>query len=164
MSRIVPLLLLFATVAGCKFPLAAAYRTHSLLVTARDGAGETLARVQRAEMVECEAQHRAPATSWKADLKKCYQRVREPVAIWVRHVRPAITAALSALWFALETYYVVDKQDTPAAKKARAIACAKLQAAETTLKQYAGQLGKLGTLKDTIIGGVAAGKALVCDG
>lgn len=159
MSRIVPLLLLFATVAGCKFPLAAAYRTHSLLVTARDGAGETLAKTQRAEMVKCEAQHRAPAENWKADLKKCYLRVRGPVAIWVRHVRPALTAALAAMWLALESVFVAGKKDIDKANKAAAVACASLQAAESALKQYAGQLGKL---KSTIIGAVVAGKVLVC--
>jgi hypothetical protein len=147
--------------AGCKVPpLATAYRSHALLVTARDGTGEALAKVQRAKMVKCEADYMPPHTpETKGKLIACYRSVKAPVDAWVVHIRPAITAAASALWLALEIAYVAGDSTLSKTKAAGAAACSALKAAEATLKQYA---DKLGELKTVVLGAIAGGKVLVC--
>lgn len=144
---------------ACPNALATAYRTHAVLVTARDGAGETLAATQRAAMVKCEAEHKPPAENWRLAMVDCYKRVRAPVAAWVQHVRPAITAALAAFWLALEASYVAGDKALDKAGKAAAGACAALKAAEVGLTQYRDKLGSIG---ETVLAAVAAGKVLVC--
>ena len=157
----VAVLMLAALAAGsCKLPpLATAYRTHALLITARDGAGETLAKVQRAKMLRCEADHRPSAPNWKALLKACYQDVRAPVTAWTKHVRPAITAAAAALWLALESAYIAGRKGLDTTARASALACATLTAAEVAIKPYAAQLGSLRVL---VLGALAGGRLLVC--
>jgi hypothetical protein len=147
--------------AGCKVPpLATAYRSHALLVTARDGAGESLAKVQRAKMIKCEADYMPPHTpETRGKLINCLRAVRAPISAWTTHIRPAITAASSALWLALEVAYVAGDKSLSSTKKAGVIACSALKAAEKTIGQYA---EKLGELKTIVLGAIAGGKVLVC--
>lgn len=146
-------------IPACSSGLATAYRSHGVLVTARDGAGEALATTQRAAMVRCEAEHKPPAESWRLALKDCYQQARAPVAVWVHHVKPAITTALAGYWVALEAAYIAGDKALDKASKLAAGACAALRAAETALAQYRDQIGMIGA---TVTGAVAAGKAMVC--
>lgn len=153
--------LMVAGLASCKVPpIATAYRSHALLVTARDGAGEALAKVQRARMIKCEALYMPPHTSeTKVELIQCLRTVREPVSAWTAHIRPAITAAASALWLALEIAYVAGDKGLSRTKAAGQMACSALKAAEASIAQYA---DKLGELKTIVLGALAGGKVLVC--
>lgn len=142
--------------AGCKVPpLATAYRAHGLMVTARDGAGETIANQQRAAAVRCEAAHKGKLVP----LRDCLHKVREPVRAWVQHIRPAITATASTYWLALESAYVLQDRSLDKLSQAAQLACSALTALEVTLRQYAAHLGKL---RAVLLGAVAGGKVLVC--
>lgn len=147
--------------AGCKVPpLATAYRSHALLLTARDGAGAALEKTQRAQMIKCEADTTAPLTpKAKSDLLACYRKVRAPVSAWVTRIKPAITAAASALWLLLEIAYVAGDTALSKNRKAASVACSALEAAEAALEQYADKLGELRTV---VLGAIAGGKVLVC--
>lgn len=142
--------------AGCKIPpLATAYRAHALIVTARDGVGETIANQQRAMAARCEAAHKGEVEP----LRDCLHQVREPVRAWVRHIRPAITATASTYWLALESAYVLQNKSLDKMSKAARLACSALIALGVTLQQYSAHLGKL---KAVLLGAVAGGKVLVC--
>lgn len=146
--------------AGCKAPpLATGYRSHALLLIARDGAGKTLAKVQRARMLRCEAEHKPGQPAFKVLLLDCYKRVRAPVTVWTKRIRPAITAGAAALWFALEVTHAAGDKRLDKLGKAAVMACAGLTAAEATLKQY---MDKLGLLAPVVLGALAGGRILVC--
>lgn len=138
MSRIVPLLLLFATVAGCKFPLATAYRTHSLYVLSVDGADTAVETVQRMQHKKCPA---APA----ADRLSCLRRVRKPVAAHVNVVKPILLDVQGAWWLALEATYYAKQTKLDDAGKAALAGCAAMKAAAAAVQRHRHHMGAYAT-------------------
>jgi hypothetical protein len=154
------LLVLLALQPACKTPpLATLYRTHALLVSGRDAGGKMLHTTQSIAVKKCRDTHKAPVPEWRAKLIACLEKAVAPLRPWVKHIKPALTAAADALWLALEAAYIIGDSTLTKSDQALAVVCKSLTAAETTLKQYADQLGELHKM---IAGAVAGGKVLVC--
>lgn len=154
------LVLVAIPASSCKVPpVVTLYRVHGLIVTGRDGADKLLHTTQGAAVARCRASHQAPAEEWRTKLIACLENAVAPLRPWVKHIKPALTAAGDALWLVLEAVHVAGDSTLSTSDKALAVACTSLTAAQTTLKQYAEQLGNLAKM---ILGAVAGGKVLVC--
>ena len=148
---------LSAVAVSCKPPpLAVAYRAHTVGLKAYDATGETIAASQKAAFLKCELKHN-PLSS-KQKLLDCYKAAREPLAVYVNHIKPALKVALAAFWGVLETVYASGK-DISKTDLAVIAACESVTAAETALTTYKDKLGKHA---GTIVAAVAGIKLFVC--
>lgn len=145
---------------SCKLPpIAVAYRGHGIFVTARDATGETIAKVGRAQMTQCEATHKADTPEGKTALLACLKKAREPVAVWVKHIKPAWTTTAAAWWLALEVTHAAKDRALDKKDKAVAMACAGLKSLAVSVEQYKEKIGGIASI---ILTAIAAGKVLVC--
>jgi hypothetical protein len=145
---------------ACKLPpLALGYRSYAVAWKTRDAAGEALEVSQRAKFKACEAKYNPTVAGERVLLIACIKKAREPVLVWVKHIKPPVKISLAATWAVLEVIYVAGDKKIDKMSKVVKIACEKVRLAEVALKTYG---DKLGEYKAMILGPVAGLKALVC--